>query len=277
MKIDSHQHFWHYSPETHPWINDQMHILKRDYLPPDLQIEMAKTGFDGCVAVQASQSEAETTFLLELAERYTFIRGVVGWVDLRAENIEDRLAHFSGFDKLCGVRHVLHDEPDEQFILGKDFMRGIGFLRRLNLTYDILIFPNHLPYAIQFVSQFPDQPFVIDHIAKPYIKDGRIDDWAREIRNIATFPNVHCKLSGMVTEADLRNWQPSDFTPYLDIVLNAFGADRLMIGSDWPVCRLAGEYPAVMKIVENYISQLSQNEQTAILGKNAQEFYQMQL
>lgn len=275
LKIDAHQHFWKYDPAKLGWINNDMQVLKKDYLPPDLKAEMDKTGYDGCVAVQASQSEEETDFLLALAKQYEYIKGVVGWVDLCDYNVKSRLAHYAKQPKLCGIRHIVHDEADDYFLLRPDFMRGVKMLEEFDLTYDILIFEKHLPVTLQFVSYLPESRLVVDHIAKPRIAAAELSPWKENMRSLAKYPNVYCKLSGMVTEADWHKWKPDDFNPYLDVVFEAFGTDRLMIGSDWPVCRLAGEYDEVMAVVESYISQLSQDEQAAILGGNAINFYQL--
>ncbi len=273
MKIDSHQHFWHYHPDTHGWIDDEMAVLRRDYLPDELQGELKQAGYDGCVAVQAAQSEAETRFLLDLAAKHEFIRGVVGWLDLTVDNAEVPLAAFAEEKKLSGLRHIVQDEVDDNFLLQENFMGNIARLEKFGLTYDILIYPKHLAVAREFVAAFPNQKFVLDHLAKPFIRAGEMMPWAAEIKLLGKFPNVHCKFSGMITEADWQHWQPADFAPYLDTVLSAFGPERLMIGSDWPVCRLAGEYSAVMSVVEDYIRRLSVAEQAAILGENARDFY----
>lgn len=273
MKIDAHQHFWKYSPETHGWIDDSMSVLKKDYLPTDLLPELKKSGYDGCVAVQAAQTEEESFFLLQLSDEYDFVKGVVGWVDLQAEDVSDRLAYFADHPKFCGIRHIVQSEPDDRFLLRPAFMRGIKALAEFDLTYDILTFVKQLPAAIEFAGKFPDQPFVVDHISKPEIKDGKLKPWKKHIQQLAEREHVYCKLSGLVTEADWQNWEPADFAPYLDIVMEAFGPGRLMIGSDWPVCRLAGEHTAVMQLVENHISQLSDDERAAILGRNAAKFY----
>jgi L-fuconolactonase len=273
MKVDAHQHFWKYSPQEFDWITDEMAVIRRNFLPQDLWPHLQKAGFDGCVAVQASQTEAETRFLLDLADQYAFIKGVVGWVDLRAANAEARLAYFADSPKLVGFRHVVQAEPDDNFLLRSDFQRGIQLLKKHNFTYDILIFPKQLPAAIRFVEQFPDQPFVLNHIAKPLIKDQIQQPWAEQIKVLGRYPNVYCKLSGMVTEADWKAWTPAHFEPYLNDVLEAFGTDRLMIGSDWPVCKVAGEYEQVMQLVQDYMGKLSATEQQKIMGENAVKFY----
>lgn len=277
IKIDAHQHFWKYDPKRFAWINDSMSVLKQDFLPPDLKEEMDKSGFDGCVAVQASQSEEETDFLLKLAAEYDYIKGVVGWVDLCDINVRSRLQHYAQEKKLCGIRHVVQDEPDDYFLLRPDFMKGVKMLPEFNLTYDILIFEKHLPVALQFVGYMPECRFVLDHIAKPRIAAGVLTPWDDNMRSLAEYPNVYCKLSGMLTEADWKNWKADDLHAYLDVAMEAFGSDRLMIGSDWPVCRLAASYQEVMGLVEDYIGRLSADEQARILGQNAIDFYQLKV
>jgi L-fuconolactonase len=273
MRIDSHQHFWRYDSERDSWITDEMAALKRDFLPDELLLQMHANGIDGCIAVQTDQSEAETHFLLSWAERYPEIKGVVGWVDLSSDDVEDRLAKFSQFPKLRGFRHIVQAEPDDRFLMRPDFLRGISYLSRYGLTYDILIYARHLGVAEEFVRQFPAQRFVIDHLAKPLIKSKEIDCWASDIRSLARHRNVHCKLSGMVTEADWKNWHETDLKPYLDIVFDTFGADRLMFGSDWPVCLLAASYVRVTEAIENYTRDFSASDKEKIFGLNAARFY----
>jgi|TARA_B100001971_G_scaffold214694_1_gene253677 L-fuconolactonase len=273
MRIDSHQHFWEYDPEQYGWMNDQMTVLKHDHLPSDLSIVQADLAFDGSIAIQARQTLEETRWLLNLADKDERIKGVVGWVDLRNERIDNELAEFREHPKFVGVRHVVQDEPDECFILQPDFLRGIGKLREYGLTYDILIYPIQLPATLEFVPQFQDQPFVLDHIAKPYIKDGTIEPWAAQIAKLAKFHNVHCKISGMVTEGDWRGWKPRDFDPYLQVILDAFGPERLMIGSDWPVCQLAGEYTQVMQLAIDFMQTHVPEHVDDFLGGNALAFY----
>ncbi|CBK24596.2 uncharacterized protein [Blastocystis hominis] len=277
-KIDSHQHFWHYDPVEFAWLNEDMKSLRRDFLPPELKNHLEAYGMDGTVAVQARQSEEETNFLLGLAEQYPeVVRGVVGWLDLRADDIEEKLALYSKRDKLVGVRHIVQDEPDDEFLLRENFLRGISLLKKYNLTYDILIYPKHLKVAKEFVAKFPDQPFVIDHIAKPFIKDHIIGEWEQGIRDLAAFPNVFVKVSGMVTEGNWANWKEEDFTPYLDIIFDAFGVDRVMVGSDWPMMTLCGEYGQVVDIVKKYISKFSEADQAKIMGGNAIRFYKLKV
>lgn len=275
MKLDSHQHFWHYNPNEHIWMNDQMEVLKRDYEPKDLQSLLKTTGFDGTIAVQARQMLEETQWLLDLSDQYDLIKGVVGWVDLCSEEIDAQLERFAKHDKLKGVRHVVQEEPDDNFILGDNFLRGISKLKAHDLTYDLLVFPRQLPASIKIVEQFPELPFVVDHIAKPDIKNNVVSGWEEDIRTLAKFPNVMCKLSGMVTEADWQSWTPSEFQVYMDIIMESFGPKRIMIGSDWPVCTLCGSYEEVMQIVTDYISQFSPEIQNDILGENCARFYRV--
>lgn len=273
MIIDAHQHFWRYSPERDSWITSQMSILKRDYLPDDLAGELAANGIDGSIAVQASQSEQETQFLLGLAEHSPQVVAVVGWVDLRETRIRDRLAYFSRFPKLRGFRHIVQSEPEDRFLLREDFCRGISALREFKFTYDILIYPRQLPAAIELVRRFPEQRFVIDHMAKPVIRTGELQPWAQQMRELASQPNVWCKLSGLVTEAVWGKWKPEHFRPYFDVVLAAFAPERLMFGSDWPVCLLSGSYEQVKALIVDTISALSPEQQRKILGLNALSFY----
>jgi L-fuconolactonase len=274
MNIDSHQHFWIYNEKEFDWIDERMGILKRDHLPGDLHIKLQETGFEGTIAVQARQSLKETRWLLHLAASNDFIRGVVGWVDLCSANVKSQLKEFVSFQKFVGVRHVVHDEPDD-FILRKDFLNGIRCLKEFDVVYDILIFPRHLKNTILFAEQFPEQTFVLDHIAKPNIKEKQLSPWEKEIKQLAEFPNVFCKLSGMVTEADWNNWEEIDFKEYLDVIVDAFGTDRLMIGSDWPVCTLAGNYSGVMRIVQNYFSKFPETEKNNVMGLNALRAYKI--
>jgi L-fuconolactonase len=275
MKIDSHQHFWHFDPVRDAWITEgSMSVIRRDFLPDDLAPILQKNSFDGCVAVQADSSEAETFFLLDLAQKNAFIKGVVGWVDLRAANLSERLDVFQQYPKLKGFRHILQGEKPE-FMLNPDFTEGVRLLGQRGFTYDILVFPKHLKAVKSFLNQLPNQPFVIDHIAKPYIKKGLIKEWAKAIKSIAQHQNVYCKISGMVTEADWNGWKEADFKPYLDVVFDAFGTDRLMYGSDFPVCLVAGTYKKQLAIIQNYVSKLSDTEGSKIMGLNAQKFYNL--
>jgi len=273
-RIDSHQHFWKFDPIRDSWIDDSMKKIQRDFLPEDLLPLLSENKFSGCVAVQASQSEEETNFLFDLASKNDFIKGVVGWVDLRTENISERLNHFSKYEKLKGFRHVVQAESDD-FMFGTAFRNGIAALKEFNFTYDILIFHRQLPAAIDLVKSFPEQKFVIDHIAKPDIKSGDIASWKRGIEEIAKFKNVSCKISGMVTEADWNAWKPSDLKPYLDVIFENFSADKILFGSDWPVCNVAADYNTIVKTLEDYISKFSIEDQNKIWSENAKAFYKL--
>ncbi|MEL6192567.1 MAG: amidohydrolase family protein [Bacteroidota bacterium] len=273
MRIDSHNHFWQYDPKTHAWIDESMSKIRRDFMPEEFEAVLSENGFDGTIAVQADQSEQETTSLLALASEYDVIKGVVGWIDLSAENVSERLAHFSQFEKLVGLRHIVQAEPDPEFMLRKEFQRGIGLLKAYNLAYDILVFPYQLAAVAETISLHPSQKFVIDHLAKPYIKKKEIGEWAKFMKSIGKHENVMCKLSGMVTEADWDKWHVEDFKPYLDIVLEAFGIDRVMFGSDWPVCLVSASYQQVKEIVEDYVKEFSEEERAKVFGTNAMEFY----
>lgn len=273
MRIDAHQHFWNYSVAEYPWIGPGLERLARDYQPPDLAPLLAGEGLDGSVAVQARQSVEESRWLLALAEAHPLVKGVVGWVDLRSDRVGDDLCVLAANPKFVGVRHVVQDEPDPRFVLGEGFIRGLRQLHQHGLTYDLLLYPNQLPAAIELVGLLPEQPFVVDHLAKPRIAAGEIEGWDRHIRAIARHKNVYCKVSGMVTEAARQGWNRDDFTPYLDVVLEAFGPERLMFGSDWPVCLLAGEYADVAAIPRDDFSRLSATEQRMIWGDTAARFY----
>jgi L-fuconolactonase len=275
LKIDSHQHFWKFDPVRDSWIDDGMLAIRRDFLPRDLEPLLKANGFDGCITVQSDQSEKENEFQLANAKQYNFIKGIVGWVDLQSEQVEERLTYYKQFEIIKGFRHVLQGEAQRDFMLRPAFLRGISLLKKYGFTYDILIFPDQLKYTADFASRFPDQPFVIDHLAKPNIKNHKIDDWEKDIRAVAKFENVFCKVSGMVTEADWQGWKPEDFYPYLDVVVGAFGMDRLMYGSDWPVCNLAGNYEKVTGLVGDYFSTFADAEQEKFFGANAAAFYNL--
>jgi L-fuconolactonase len=275
LKIDAHQHFWVFDPVRDSWINEEMRSIQRDFLPGDLEFVLRENGMDGCITVQADQSEEQNAFLLHLTEGNDFIKGIVGWVDLRAGNIEERLEFYSHTKLMKGFRHVLQGEPNRALMLEPDFKRGIGLLHKYGFTYDILIFPDQLQYADKLAKEFPQQKFVLDHIAKPDIKGGKTDSWAAEIELLAANQNVYCKVSGMVTEADWHNWSNDTFTKYLDVVFNAFGTGRVMFGSDWPVCLVAADYTGMKAIVETYTQQFSADEQEMIFGGNAINFYNL--
>jgi L-fuconolactonase len=276
MQVDAHQHFWRYDQSEYGWIDDSMAALRRDFLPADLKPELERSGFQGCVAVQARQTREETRWLLELAEQNPFILGVVGWVDLRSARLGFELEALACHSKLVGLRHIVQSEPDDRFLLQPEFLCGISMLEEFDLAYDILIYDKHLPVAAEFVARFPRQRFVLDHLAKPPIKSGAVDAWARGIRELASFPNVHCKLSGLVTEADWQAWKPEDVRPYLNVAFECFGPGRLMIGSDWPVCTVAARYSRVMDLVRDYLGRYAAEERDAVLGGNAARFWRLE-
>lgn len=273
--IDSHQHFWKYDPAHLPWITDSLYLLKRDFLPADLRPIYNKNSINGCVAVQAIQTIQETYFLLDLADRYDFIKGVVGWIDLRATSLQDELQALASFKKLKGFRHILQDEPDSRFICDPEFQRGLEVIFSQGYRYDILVFPHQLHGVLETVNRFPEAYFVIDHLAKPDIKHKSFEEWKAIIQDFKNFSNVFCKLSGMVTEHDWRDWKKEDFYAYLDVMMDTFGEDRLMFGSDWPVCLLAANYQQVKEILESYLEKLPKETQTKIWSENAIQFYNL--
>jgi L-fuconolactonase len=273
VRIDAHQHFWRYVPQHYPWITDRLSRLKRDYAPADLEPLLHSIEFDGTVAVQARQDVEDTEYLLALAQREHFIKGVVGWVDLCSADLGRQLDAFARRPKLVGVRHIVHDEPEDDYMFRGDFRAGIGKLKDYGLTYDLLLFPRHLSRAIRLVEEFPEQPFILDHIAKPLMRDNVMSPWDEDLRRLAAMPNVACKLSGLVTEANWDSWQASDIWPYLDVVVGAFGPSRLMIGSDWPVCTLAADYQATMALVIDYVERCMPGNTEAIFGGNATRIY----
>ncbi len=275
MRIDAHQHFWKYDPVEYGWIGEGMDDLKRDCLPADLAPLLRSAHLDGSVAMQARSTLEETEWLLELADQNPFIKGVVGWVDLVSPDVQRSLERFSAHKRFRGVRHIVQSEPDDGFMLRQDFQRGIGRLAEFELTYDILVFPRHLPAAYELVALFPSQIFVLDHIAKPFIKDRSLSPWDTDIRRLASRPNVYCKVSGLVTEADWKNWKPADFSPYLDVVFEAFGPQRILFGSDWPVCTLAGAYADVTGLIKDYTRQLSAHELAEVWGGTAERAYNL--
>ena len=274
IRIDSHQHFWKYNPTRDAWITDQMKVIQRDFLPHDLAPILKENILDGCVTVQADQSETETQFLLELAAKNDFVKGVVGWVDLRSDELHKRLEFYSDFKKLKGFRHIVQAEP-VGFMRGAEFSKGIGALRQYNFTYDILIYPHQIQDAIWLVSHHPDQKFVVDHLAKPNIREKEFNSWSAQMKELASHTNVYCKLSGMVTEANWDKWTNEDFKPYLDFIINHFGTNRIMYGSDWPVCLLAAYYHKQLNILEEFLLTFSSSEIDKIMGENAIRFYNL--
>ncbi|MDR0792328.1 MAG: amidohydrolase family protein [Chitinophagaceae bacterium] len=274
-RIDAHNHFWIYEKARDAWITDEMNVIQRNFLPEDLYSVLQENNTDGCVAVQADQSEKETEFLLQLAKKNDFIKGVVGWIDLKNKNVEDRLAHYSEEKKLKGFRHILQAENVETYLSDDDFLHGISLLNKYDFTYDILAYHTQLKYVDDFVKRFPHQRFVIDHLAKPDIKNDAIDRWTEEISIVAKNENVYCKISGMVTEADWQNWKAEDLYPYINVVVQHFGTGRIMFGSDWPVCLVASSYSGWLKVLGNYFKDFSFNEKEKFFGGNAAEFYNL--
>lgn len=274
MRIDAHQHFWTYSPSQHGWIDETMVAIRRDFLAADLKPLLEANGFDGSVVIQVQQNLEETHWLLQVAKTNPFIFGVVGWVDLRSPRLRSTLESLAGNRKLVGVRHIVQSEPDD-FLRRPDFLSGISQLEEFDLAYDILIYTKHLPMATEFVSRFPRQRFVLDHLAKPPIKSRAVELWGRGIRELASYSNVYAKLSGLVTEAEWLTWEAEDVEPYLDIALECFGPGRLMIGSDWPVCNVAASYERTVGLIKDYLSRFTTEDQEAILGGNAAKFWRL--
>lgn len=274
MVIDSHVHFWKYSKADLPWIDNNMKVLQKNYLPSDIELTLKRNNVDGCIAVQAAPSELETRFLAELANSHPYVKGVVGWTDLRAADAYKKLTELKQYAPIVGIRHIVQDEPDD-FLYDERFRAGISMLKEFGFTYDILIYPRQLKAAVEFVRAFPDQTFIIDHCAKPQVGKKEMDSWRSGITDLALFPNVSCKLSGLITEADWKNWSPADFYPYLDVVFQAFGAQRLMFGSDWPVMLLSGIYVQWKSLLEKYMQNMLEEEKELVFGENAKSVYQL--
>ena len=277
FRIDAHQHFWIYNQEEYKWIDESMVKLRRNFLPSHLNRVLKRNGIDFCVTVQARQNLQETKWLLELVQNNSFIKGIVGWVNLKSNSVEQELEQFAAYKKFKGIRHVLQDEKDDGYMLRSDFKQGLRQLEKYGLTYDVLIYPRHIKYACTLVHEFPHQKFIIDHLAKPLIKESKIEPWKKDMQKLAREDNVLCKLSGMVTEANWNSWKQEDFIPYMEIMLEAFGPNRLLFGSDWPVCTVVAKYEQVLGIVTNFISSLSPAEQAHIMGQNAIDFYNLEV
>ncbi|HXB29173.1 MAG TPA: amidohydrolase family protein [Puia sp.] len=273
--IDAHQHYWEFDPDRDRWITEEMKILQNNYLPSDAEILFNQNHISGSVAVQADSSESENQFLLELASHYPFIRGVVGWIDLQSVDLEERLKYYQKFPRLKGFRHLLQGEKQRDIMLNPDFKKGVGLLNKYEFSFDLLIMQDQLGFAEILAAAFPDQRFVIDHMAKPPIKNGMIAEWRSAMKKFAALKNVYCKISGMVTEADFEFWQKEDFLPYINTVLETFGTKRIMFGSDWPVCLQAGSYEEVKQIAEEYFKSFSYSEQSDFFGGNAISFYRL--
>ena len=275
MRIDAHQHFWNYTanPNDFAWMTDDLFALQNNFLPQDLEPLISQAGYEGTIAVQAREMEVETDFLLELANNNSIIKGVVGWVDLCSTDVKQSLERYADDSLLKGFRMIIHDHADLDFANSEAHARGIGYLEQYGWTYDLLLKTIHLPSAIQLVDRYPTQKFVVDHIAKPANDKSDWDVWLTGIRAIAERTNVFCKLSGLVTEGDWQNWNPTDFTPFLEEVLKAFSIERLMIGSDWPVCTLAADYGSAMNIVVSWAGQFNIDEREALFGRTCARFY----
>jgi len=273
--IDSHQHFWQFDPVRDSWINEDMRVIQKDFLPENLYLLLQENGVAGTVIVQSDQSEEENAFQLANAASADFVKGIVGWVDLQADNVEERLQYYSGFAKMKGFRHVLQGETNRALMLKPAFKRGISLLEKYGFTYDILIFPDQLGYSLELAKNFPNQRFVVDHVAKPGIKAGQIADWKRAMHDIAQCQNVCCKISGMVTEADWKLWKKEDLLPYIDLVVEAFGTKRIMFGSDWPVCLVAASYKQWLDLLRDYFAGFTHTERADFFSGNATRFYNL--
>lgn len=279
--LDAHQHFWAYNTREYGWMGPGMDALRRDHLPAELEPQLRDVGVVGTVAVQARRALTETDWLLRLAEEHGFIRGVVGWVDLRDSDLPNRLERLATHPRMVGIRELLHDMPDPDFATSPEHVRAVALLAPLDLAYDLLVRAPQLPAAIRLVDRFPEQRFILDHIAKPIMTPGsRPDDdanlaWARGLRTLAERPNVTCKLSGLVTEADWHAWRPEHIAPFLDVVLDAFEPGRVMIGSDWPVCTLAADYGRTVGLVLDYLARLSESERRAVLHDSCVRAYRL--
>jgi L-fuconolactonase len=272
MVIDSHVHFWKYKKGDYPWIDNSMKILQKDHLPTDIQLTLKRNNVDGCIAIQATSQQVESRFLAELATTNPIIKGVVAWADLRAPDVERKLTELKEYSSIVGIRHVVQTEADD-FLYNEDFRRGISVLKEFNYTYDILIFPKQLKAATDFVRNFPEQTFIIDHCAKPDIKGREMNNWKSGITDLAMFPNVSCKVSGLLTEASWKEWHPAEFYPYLDIVFESFGPERVLFGSDWPVILLSGIYVQWKSLLDKYMEGFLQEDKEMFYGLNAQRLY----
>lgn len=275
LKLDTHQHFWKYHPKKQPWISQDMATIQHDFMPEDLQPLLNKSGVSGCIAVQVDENETENDFLLSLAKENELIKGVIGWVDFLADDIYDKVAYYNDMKLMKGFRYMLQGKKQRDLILSNEFIRGVFAMNNYDLVYELLVLPDQLNYVDQFVKHFPEQLFVLNHLAKPLIKTGEIAQWTSAISSLAKHENIYCKVSGMVTEADWTNWSYNDLAPYMDVVFSSFGIDRVMFGSDWPVCNLAGDYQKTMAVPAQWVSNLSANEQEKFWSGNAIKCYQL--
>jgi L-fuconolactonase len=275
MRIDAHQHFWQYDEQRHAWINDEMAVIRRDFLPGDLAIELKPSEIDGTIAVQADETELETNFLLDLAEKNDFIKGVVGWTNMHSPKLEMEIDKFKSDHKLKGFRCVMQGAPDEKYLINRLFTENLKKLADTRFTYDLLVYHSQLPALIKMTDKLPDNQMMLDHIGKPAIRNKDFRSWKENIKILSAHPGIYCKLSGMITEADYRTWDYEDIKPYMDLCAEYFGVDRLCFGSDWPVCLVAGNYKQVFEVVNKFVSQLSVDEQLKVIGKNATNFYKL--
>jgi len=275
MRIDTHQHFWQFNPVRDSWITDEMLVIKRDFTPLDIQFVLERNGFAGSVAVQADQSDAETNYLVQLSKSHPFIKGVVGWIDLQAEDIEQQLISYKELPVIKGFRHIVEGELDPDFLIRPAVLNGLKALAAFGYTYDLLIRPRHYEATLQCVQQNPNLQFVLDHIAKPPIKSREFDEWAAFIDKLAAFSNVVCKVSGLATEADWSRWKLDDFKQYLDHIFLRFGKERIMFGSDWPVCLLAASYEESIAIVEDKLGDFTEKEKKSFWAENAIRVYNL--
>jgi len=275
MRIDAHQHFWNHDPIKHFWINDDMKVIKRDFSPGDLAPLLKESKFDGTIAVQADETMAETTFLLDLARKNDYIKAVVGWVDLRKEAVEEDLLMLKSQQKLAGFRCIMQGTEDEAYLKNSVFLKNVSRLTQFDFTYDLLVFHNQMESLVRFTDKLQDNRLILDHIGKPDIKNKQIKQWREQLRILSSNPNIYCKLSGMLTEADHQRWTYDDIMPYMETAAEYFGVDRLCFGSDWPVCLLAGSFKQVHDVVDRFVEQLNTTEREKIFGTNTAAFYKI--
>ena len=273
MRIDAHQHFWQYDPVKHSWINDEMSVIRKDFGPAELYPILQELNIDGTVAVQADETDAETAYLLKLAAENDFIKAVVGWIDLKTEGLDQRLEDYKGKSKLVGFRAIMQGQPDELYLKNEQFNKNVQLLAKHGYTYDLLVFHHQLPSLVRFTDKLPDNKLILDHIAKPDIKNKNIKDWKEQIKILAGHPNIYCKLSGIITEADYKRWSYDDVIPYIETAAEYFGVDRICFGTDWPVCLVAGSYRQVYEIIEKFSLQLDQQDREKLFGLNTAIFY----
>jgi L-fuconolactonase len=275
MRIDAHQHFWHYQPDTHGWISDEMSVLRKDFMPEELKTPLADFSFDGSVVVQANEIYAENDFLLDIAQKHNYIKGIVGWINLLDPNAEIKMIALKSIPSIVGFRTIMQGSPDEKYLGNKLFYENVKRLASFDYTFDLLVHNNQLDSLIRFTDKLPDNRFILDHLGKPAIKNKEYKEWKTEIKILAANPNMYCKLSGMTTEADLKNWTYNDLYPYMEIAAEYFGLDRICFGSDWPVCLAAGSFATTYSVVDQFCAQLKQEEKDKIFGLNTKDFYKL--